>query len=170
MAKRENNYSRTSERSDYEKTINLEENLDYLEIQGKLKPKTKLRPSLTNERCVKYYNDIVIIIEQIKNEESKEKIEELKKLKKEYQTSLINLLSIVIGSVIKKFKTLYPMYYQELFTSCTIDILSKINNNKYNPEKSALHSYVYETSYQAIIKQLNDKAQYENRTIDLLQD
>ena len=63
------------------------------------------------------------------------------------QTKIINLVSIIIGSVIKRFKTLYPAYYNDVFTECVMDILIKINKNHYDPTKSSFHSYCYETSY-----------------------
>lgn len=71
----------------------------------------------------------------------------LKIKKTDLQTKIINLSSIVIGSVIKKFPTLYPLFYDDVFTACAVDILDKINKNKYDESKSAFHSYMYESSY-----------------------
>ena len=173
MAKRDNNYSRTDERADYVKTDNIEEALDYLEKQGKLKPKVKLQPKYINERCLEYYDKVVDINDKIKlldKESDKNLIATLRAEKSDQQTKIINLSSIVIGAVIKKFKTLYPAHFSDCFTAATIDILSKINNNKYDRTKSALHSYIFETSYQSTVKYLDDKARYENSTICLIQD
>lgn len=176
MAKRDNNYSKTSERPDYVITGNIEEALEYLEKQGKLKPKMTLQHKYINDRCIQLYSTIIDINKKIKEldkldkPENKDTIALLKLQKSDYQTSVINLSSIVIGSVIKKFKTLYPAYYNDVFTSCVLDILQKINNDKYDQEKSAFHSYMYETSYQACIKYLDDKAKYENSTVSLIQD
>lgn len=74
-------------------------------------------------------------------------IELMKSLKTDLQTKIINLSSIVIGSVIKKFPTLYPAHYEDVFTACAVDILDKINKDKYDRTKSAFHSYMYESSY-----------------------
>jgi len=73
-------------------------------------------------------------------------IKVLKLKKTELQTKIINLTSIIIGSVIKKFPTLYPTHYDDVFTACVLDILDKIGKNKYDKTKSAFHSYMYETS------------------------
>jgi len=74
-------------------------------------------------------------------------VNRLKENKTDLQTKIINLSSIVIGSVIKKFPTLYPTHYEDVFTACAVDILDKINKNKYDRTKSAYHSYMYESSY-----------------------
>lgn len=170
MAKRINNYSRTESRKDFEKTDNVEDALDFLEQQGKLKPKVKLKQSFINERCVNYYDLVVGINSELKITDSPAKIEDLRQQKKDYQTRIINLCSIVIGSAIKRFKTLYPMHFQEVFTENVVEILQKIEKNKYNREKSSFHSYVFETCYQGCLKFLDAKAKYENSTVNLLQD
>jgi len=72
---------------------------------------------------------------------------EFKAEKQELQHKIINLSSIVIGSVIKRFKTLYPKYYQDVFTDCVLDVLLALNRGRFNKEKSSYHSYCYETSY-----------------------
>ena len=97
-------------------------------------------------------------------------LDRLKAEKTDLQTKIINLSSIVIGSVIKKFPTLYPTHYEDVFTACAVDILDKINKNKYDRTKSAFHSYMYESSYWACVKYIAEKAKYENNTVQLLQD
>ncbi len=67
--------------------------------------------------------------------------------KSDLQTKILNLSAIVIGAVIKKFKTLYPAHYEDVFTACVLDILDKINRDKYDGTKASFHSYMYEVSY-----------------------
>lgn len=55
MAKRENNYSLTENRTDYKKPTNIEETLDFLEINGKLPTKKVMPPNMVNNRCIEYY-------------------------------------------------------------------------------------------------------------------
>lgn len=167
MAKRQNNYSRIEDRSDYIKTDNEDYVLEYLEKNGKLPHNKCLKPSKINKKCLIYYN----IIQDLNNmNRNKLIIYDVYKSKKElYQKYIINLVSIVISSVIKRFKTLYPLYYNEVYTECVLDILERINKNKYDINKSSQHSYCYETSYQACMKYLNEKAQYENKTVQLIQ-
>ena len=168
MAKRDNNYSRTKNRKDYQAPINVEDTLDFLEQHGKLPPKKVLPPRFVNERCMLYYNEIIKINKELEScEENKKEL--LKYDKTQLQTKIINLVSIVIGSVIKRFKTLYPAYYNDVFTECVIDILLKINKDHYDSDRSSFHSYCYETSYQSCIKFLNNKATYENSAISLIQ-
>jgi hypothetical protein len=145
MAKRENNYSLTQNRNDYKVPTNIEATLDYLEINGKLPNKKVMPPNLINERCLDYYSKILVINKQL--DSNNVNIELLKYEKSILQTKIINLVSIIIGSVIKRFKTLYPTYYSDVFTECVMDILIKINKNQYNPDKSSFHSYCYETSF-----------------------
>jgi hypothetical protein len=159
MAKRDNNYSRTKERADFVKTNDINDTLDYLEKNGKLRNKEVCEQKDINDRCVKYYDEVIrinrILVglddhcllddEDIKF--TKYWKEHLKFEKSELQTKIINLTSIVIGSCIKRFKTLFPQHYDNVFTACVVDILSKIQKNKYNREKSAFHSYMFETSH-----------------------
>lgn len=200
MAKRDNNYSRTIERTDFREYEDIESCLDYIEKNGKLKYNMVLPPKYISPRCNKYYDILVIINNIIKsynpareynifdslkdseyilhfkelinnnNEISNEDfIVILKKEKINLQTKFINLSSIVIGSCVKRFPSLYPLYYNDMFTACVIDILDKINKNNFDKTKSSIHSYIYETNFWAIIKYLNEKAQYENNTVQLLQ-
>jgi len=97
--------------------------------------KSNLSHSEVNSRCLFYYNRIQEInIFFIENKYDKTL---LKKRKSEYQDYIINLVSIVISSVIKRFKTLYPAYYDDVFTDCVVDILIKIEKNKYDNKKSS---------------------------------
>lgn len=147
MAKRDNNYSLTTARADYKKPTNIEDTLDFLEKHGKLPPKKVMPPKLINERCVKYYAEIIEINKLLDEKDENTNIELLRYEKSILQTKIINLISIIIGSVIKRFKTLYPTYFSEVFTECVIDILLKINKNHYDQSKSSFHSYCYETAY-----------------------
>ena len=148
MAKRVNNYTRTEDRLDFKKTDNEESVLDYLESYGKLQNKKVLQPSKVNMRCIPYYDIIQELNEKIKNDNlSPDVIASMKKMKSLYQGKIINLVSIIISSVIKGFHTLYPLYYNDVFTECVLDILIKIERNKWDRTKSAFHSYCYETSY-----------------------
>jgi hypothetical protein len=104
-----------------------------------------LSHSEINGRCLFYYNKIQEL--NVLFGESNYDVELLKKKKSEYQNYIINLVSIVISSVIKRFKTLYPNYYDDVFTDCVVDILIKIEKDKYDSAKSSYHSYCYETSY-----------------------
>jgi hypothetical protein len=135
MAKRNNNYKRIVERHDYKPSSNINNILDYLQINGKLPPKEYLSPKNVNERCLKYYKKIQEINIELKNNTNKLNL--LKNNKSKYQGYIINLVSIVISSVIKRFKTLYPAYYDDVYTECVLDILLKIDKDKYNFNKSA---------------------------------
>lgn len=59
MAKRENNYSRTDERTDFKDPKNIELSLDYLESAGKLKQKMVLPPRFITPRCIEYYDSVI---------------------------------------------------------------------------------------------------------------
>lgn len=103
---------------------------------------------MVNDRCIQYYNNILRINNTLLDvSTSPEDIQQLRYEKSILQSKIINLVSIIIGSVIKRFKTLYPAHYNDVFTECTLGILLKINKNHYDPEKSSFHSYCYETSY-----------------------
>ena len=161
MAKRINNYSRTTNRKDFKKQKNIEEALDFLEKHGRLKSNTVLMPREINSRCLKYYNLIQLCNNALQSFEykclyNKTDLEQndvkiiiktIKSRKSIYQGKLINLCSIVIGNVIKKFRTLYPQHYNDTFTNAVLDILIMIDKNKYNPQKASFHSYIYEVSY-----------------------
>jgi len=144
MAKRDNNYSQTQDRVDYKKPEDIDNSLNFLEEYGKLPTKKVLPPKLINDRCNKYYDRLLAINEQYINDKDNY---EFKAEKQELQHKIINLSSIVIGSVIKRFKTLYPKYYQDVFTDCVLDVLLALNRGRFNKEKSSYHSYCYETSY-----------------------
>lgn len=167
MAKRTNNYKRISERRDFKKSKNIQKTLDFLQMNGRLPPKSNLSHSEINSRSIFYYKRIQEI--NILFDDDKYNKNLLKRKKAEYQDYIINLATIVISSVIKRFKTLYPAYYDDVFTDCVVDILIKIERDKYDSTKSSQASYCYETSYQACIKYLDAKAQYENNTVQLIQ-
>lgn len=169
MAKRDNNYSRTADRADYKKPTDVEDTLDFLEKQGKLPSKKVMPPKFINDRCIEYYEYIIDINKLLESKDESVNVELKRYEKSILQTKIINLVSIIIGSVIKRFKTLYPTFYNDVFTECVMDILLKINKNHYDPEKSSFHSYCYETSYQSCIKYINNKAQYENSIVTLIQ-
>jgi len=59
MAKRENNYSRTDERTDFKSPENIELSLTHLENVGKLKTKMRLPPKYISQRCNDYYDNII---------------------------------------------------------------------------------------------------------------
>jgi hypothetical protein len=145
MAKRNNNYKRITERADYKKSSDIDNILDYLQANGKLPPKEYLSPKNVNERCLKYYEKIQKINTELNDDGNN--LDLLKNNKSKYQGYVINLVSIVISSVIKRFKTLYPTHYDDVYTECVLDILLKIDKNKYDFNKSSWHSYCYETSY-----------------------
>ena len=105
MAKRDNNYSQTVERSDYKVPTDIKDTLDFLEKNGKLPLKKVMPPNMINDRCMLYYDRIIEINKLIK--ESNDRKEVLHLEKSLLQTKIINLVSIIIGSVIKRFKTLY---------------------------------------------------------------
>ena len=145
MAKRSNNYKRITERADYKKSSDIDNILDYLQANGRLPPKEYLSPKNVNERCLKYYEKIQEINIELNNDDNN--LDLLRNNKSKYQGYIINLVSIVIISVIKRFKTLYHTYYDDVYTECVLDILLKIDKNKYDSSKSSWHSYCYETSY-----------------------
>ena len=161
MAKRVNNYSRTTNRKDFKKQKNVEENLDFLELNGRLKSSTVLMPREINPRCLVYYSKIQRCNNALKSfnmdclydktdilmNDITDIIKGIKLKKQRYQGKLINLCSIVIGNVVKRFKTLCPKHYDDTFTACVLDILIMIDKDKYDDSKSSFHSYVYETSY-----------------------
>lgn len=166
MAKRDNNYTRTKDRKDYKEPEDIDATLLFLEKNGKLPPKAKLPPRYISELCKNYYYQILLLDEKYEGNTSDEFY---KFMKSDLQGRIINLSSIVIGSVIKRFDKLYPTYYQDVFTDCVVDILQAINRHRYNEYKSAFHSYIYETSYWACIKYIDKKATYENSVVSLLQ-
>ena len=145
MAKRNNNYKRINERPDYKKSSNIDSVLDYLQVNGRLPLKKYLSPKNVNERCLNYYEQIQKINLELYNDNNN--LDLLRIDKSKYQGYIINLVSIVISSVIKRFKTLYPTYYEDVYTECVLDILLKIDKDKYDSVKSSWHSYCYETAY-----------------------
>ena len=106
-----------------------------MQANGRLPPKRFLSPSEINGRCLFYYNRIQELNLLFENDMFDKSL--LKARKAQYQDYIINLVSIVISSVIKRFKTLYPAYYDDVFTDCVLDILIKIEKNKYDVSKSA---------------------------------
>lgn len=104
-------------------------------MNGRLPPKSNLSHSEINSRSIFYYKRIQEI--NILFDDDKYNKNLLKRKKAEYQDYIINLATIVISSVIKRFKTLYPAYYDDVFTDCVVDILIKIERDKYDSTKSS---------------------------------